>query len=81
MEVSRNEAIVDLYPNPAREYITINSAERIREVQLITSSGLSRTIQADTNSIQLSTSGLVPGLVLVRVRTISSVVVKKLVIE
>ncbi len=75
---------VSISPNPANEFITINSIdEAISEVELITISGnsLIHRKNLSINKIRLNIYDLVRGMYFVKIRTLNNTFATKLIVE
>lgn len=81
-DISTETKAVSLFPNPAKDMVTLYSTDRIREVTIVDISG--RTVKqfvVDTHEVNLDTSALITGLYLVSVRTDMGVHTDKLQIQ
>jgi len=77
-----DESSLQIYPNPAKNLVNIQSSDEVNKVQVLNLSG--QIILGQTTSgkqIQLSTSELEPGIYFVKVFSHDNVITKKLVIE
>ena len=67
-----------LYPNPTTGILRINAREKISEVEVENSAGISiKGISCNSGAVTIDLSGNVPGLYLVRIKTESGVVCRK----
>jgi hypothetical protein len=67
-----------LYPNPTTGILRISAREKISEVEVINSAGISiKGISCNSGEVTIDLSGNVPGLYLVRIKTGSGVVCRK----
>jgi hypothetical protein len=74
---------VQLYPNPARDYFVIETTngDKIERIEMFNSLGRMNTIITNETSVQVSTNGLLKGILILRIKTTSSVLLKKMIIE
>jgi hypothetical protein len=76
------EENIEIYPNPAKDVLNINSAFAIKEVEIY--DALNRLIEkrkANNKNIQLNIANLKAGTYLVKINTAKGEVKKKLIVE
>ena len=72
----------NIYPNPARDNITIESKSIIHEVRIYNNMGqLVYSGQFDNNQIMVNTSSFLTGMYVVQITTAQAIEVRKLIIE
>ena len=65
-----DEIVINLFPNPAQEYITIESSEEIENLQIVNMSGsIVKSMTHVNSSVEIDISDLAPGAYSVLVRT------------
>ena len=69
---------VEIYPNPAKNYLEIESSEIVNEVQIVDFTG--KVIKIE-HSQKFSIEDLSPGLYILNLSTSKGMVIRKLVIE
>jgi hypothetical protein len=80
-ELSKEESAV-IFPNPAREQITIQSENIIDEVVIYNNMGqLVYSGEFDNDQITVNTSSFITGMYIVQVRSGKDIEVRKLIIE
>lgn len=76
--VGTEKTSIQLFPNPAQEYVNITSSEKMMSVQVFNSMGQQViTNTAGGNALQLNTQNLESGLYVVQVRTESGFATRK----
>ena len=79
-EINDNSTIV-LYPNPAADYITLETPQR-EIIEIINIQGrLIKTIEASSNKTTINISGLTSGMYIVKIQTEKGVSINKIVKE
>lgn len=69
-----------IFPNPATDQVHIESKEKIRSVDLISTDGkIVKKTKGFGNSVELSTSFLKPGIYFLRINTLNQIFTEKLV--
>lgn len=69
---------VIVYPNPATDFVTIKSPFAIKDVKILSSSGLLvKEIDADGTQLRVDVSDLAPGIYVVRIADQSQILIKK----
>jgi len=69
---------VIVYPNPATDFVTIKSPFAIKDVKILSSSGLLvKEIDADGTQLRVDVSDLAPGVYVVRIADQSQILIKK----
>jgi len=73
---------VTMYPNPAKSKVSIQSIEKMKQIQLFSINGqLMKTIHPNANNTTLELSNYTPGTYIINVLIATDVVKKKLIIE
>lgn len=81
-ESLKNEANITLHPNPARNYINIESKDPIKSITVLDLSGrilLTRNYPENKNIIQFSIGGLLDSTYLLTIETSQNKMIKKLI--
>ena len=82
--IFKNQKDIEIFPNPARDKITINSqCSRILAVEIydLTGTCLYRNLNAGSNRIDLETDNLPKGLYVLKVRDERDTISRKIVIQ
>lgn len=78
--VEKNNTGLRIFPNPATDQVHIESKEKIRSVDLISTDGkIVKKTEAFGNSVELGTSFLKPGIYFLRINTLNQIFTEKLV--
>ena len=76
------EVSVELYPNPAKDRVRIDSKVRVRNLQISTLNGeIVGQREVDGHFLDLPLKGFAQGVYFIRLVTDEGVITKKLVIE
>lgn len=80
---SENSSRIAMYPNPARDFIIIETMDNsiLKEVAIVTESGVIRSLKPETTAVKLNTQDLNKGFYILKVQTSKFLEVKKLIIE
>jgi len=77
-----NLATVQIFPNPANDYVSINGFNNIQKIELINMKGqLIETILVNGNSSLINVSGIANGIYLLKLSSSNQSQIKKLVVE
>lgn len=78
--INSNITKLNIYPNPATSYITINTNQTIEYIEFIELNGKTAAIKKATNNI-INLQSLKPGLYIVKIKTNHNILHSKLIIE
>ncbi len=80
--IDKNDLNINIYPNPASEYVAINSSNSIESVMVYNSAGTKlMEVGVNKSSILLNTSTLSSGLYFFRITTHNDVIIKQMMIK
>ncbi len=76
------ETKVNIYPNPAKDFITIQAKENVQtlSVEVFDQWG-QRIKENETTKNLLSLDGIVPGFYMLKIKTTDGIIFKKLIVE
>jgi len=80
---SESKSILQLYPNPVNDIVTITSSEIIKDIEIYNILGekVKNTHSNSTFNLQLNTEEFSPGIYQFKIKTEKSIVVKKVIIK
>jgi hypothetical protein len=77
-----SSASIHIYPNPAKEYVTIKSSQNVISIDIYAMNGEKVLSQSKlTESMKINTSGLNAGMYLIRLVTETNAITKRLIIK
>lgn len=80
--ITDNGVEVNIYPNPARNYFTVNSESNIQQVEIYNQVGqLTKQLKTTNQQLNVSVSDFISGIYFVKIFSSNQIITRKLVIE